>query len=257
MPLGVLTDLPAVFGLAGGLLWIVTYALVIRIGFRQRTYAIPMLAVALNVGWEIVYGVLYPPESTALRLVHALWLLLDLIILYQLYRFGRGEQTQRLIARYFHSILAGMLVLALVGHLLVREQMTRMMIMGDFAGLGAAYGINLVMSALFLFFLPARPGGRGISLPVAWTKFLGTAFVSLGNFLAYVSETQPEYIVQYRRVGDSLWTSSFPRELMPLEPALLWYMALAIALLDLIYLKLVYLQKAASSSSPAPAPAPS
>lgn len=253
---GILADLPPLFGFAGGLLWVVTYMLVIRIGFRQRTYAIPMLAVALNLGWEIVYGLLYPPESTAFRLVHATWLALDLVILYQLLRFGRENQTYPLIARYFYPVVTGTLVLAFLGHLVFRHQMTRMEIMADYDGLAAAYGINLVMSALFLFFLPARKTGRGISLAVAWTKFLGTALVSLGNFLAWQSQPRPEYIVQFRRVGDSLWTSSLPRELAPVEPGLLWYMALAIALFDVIYLRLVYLRSAEGSPAPAPAPAP-
>jgi hypothetical protein len=36
--------------LLSGVAWTVVYAVAIRIGFQQRTYAIPAVALALNIG---------------------------------------------------------------------------------------------------------------------------------------------------------------------------------------------------------------
>lgn len=253
---GLGADLPVLLLVAGDVFWVVTYALAARIGFRERTYALPMLAVALNFSWELLYGVLHPAEATAARLLHGTWFLLDIAILFQLLRYGRENQQYPLVARHYPAVAAGTLALAFLGQLFFRSQMTRMDLLADSQGVAAAYVTNLVMSVLFIFFLPARPTGKGISLTVAWTKFLGTFLVSLGNLLAYLSERRPAYQVQYREVGDSTWIALPPRELMPVEPGLLWYLAAAIVVFDLIYLRLVSQRRAAAAPAPSRAPTP-
>jgi hypothetical protein len=42
--------------LLSGVAWTVVYAVAIRIGFQQRTYAIPAVALALNIAWETIYA---------------------------------------------------------------------------------------------------------------------------------------------------------------------------------------------------------
>jgi hypothetical protein len=41
--------------LLSGVAWTVVYVVAIRIGFQQRTYAIPAVALALNIAWESIY----------------------------------------------------------------------------------------------------------------------------------------------------------------------------------------------------------
>lgn len=43
--------------LISGLAWTIVYLDAIRIGFRDRTYAMPVAALALNFGWEAIYAV--------------------------------------------------------------------------------------------------------------------------------------------------------------------------------------------------------
>jgi hypothetical protein len=38
-----------------GLAWTVVYIEAIRVGFTQRTYALPVVALALNIAWESIY----------------------------------------------------------------------------------------------------------------------------------------------------------------------------------------------------------
>ena len=39
-----------------GIFWVITYIDGIRIGFRQKTYAIPFFALGLNLAWEALYS---------------------------------------------------------------------------------------------------------------------------------------------------------------------------------------------------------
>ena len=42
--------------LLSGVAWMVVYVVAIRIGFHQKTYAIPAAALALNIAWESIYA---------------------------------------------------------------------------------------------------------------------------------------------------------------------------------------------------------
>lgn len=43
--------------IAGALFWSIAYIDAIRIGLRDRTYGVPILALALNFAWETIYAV--------------------------------------------------------------------------------------------------------------------------------------------------------------------------------------------------------
>lgn len=75
---------------AGGALWTLTYILLTRQSFKDRTYGMPLFALAFNFGWELVYA-LYVSEAAQERLVFGIWLLLDLGMVYVLLSHGREE----------------------------------------------------------------------------------------------------------------------------------------------------------------------
>ena len=39
-----------------GVAWTLVYLEAIRVGFRDRTYAMPVAALALNIAWESIYA---------------------------------------------------------------------------------------------------------------------------------------------------------------------------------------------------------
>ena len=45
------------FAVLSGLAWAIVYMESIRIGFRDKTYAMPIVALALNFAWESTYAV--------------------------------------------------------------------------------------------------------------------------------------------------------------------------------------------------------
>ena len=42
--------------LVSGLAWTIVYVAAIRVGFRDRTYAMPVAALGLNIAWESTYA---------------------------------------------------------------------------------------------------------------------------------------------------------------------------------------------------------
>jgi hypothetical protein len=73
-----------------GVLWTITYLLIIRRGFLDRTYGMPLVALCANLSWEFIFSFLFP-HGPLQRPVNVVWFSLDLIILYQLLRYGPRE----------------------------------------------------------------------------------------------------------------------------------------------------------------------
>jgi len=156
-------------GAAGCLLWVAAYVLIAIKSEKEKTYGVPLVAICLNVAWEMLACFVWPNPVLLWKIFDYSWLLFDLWIVSQLVRFGRKEMDVPEVRDHFWKILPGIFVLsAAVQHSFVMTYFDRL-------GLVAAFAINLVMSALFIPFLFARRHDRrGISLPGAWCKALGT-----------------------------------------------------------------------------------
>jgi hypothetical protein len=154
------------------LCWTVTYVLIIRRGFLDRTYGMPIVALCANVSWEFVFSVVRPQEGFQ-TIGYLLWLVFDLVILYTVLRFGPRE-FEHLPRPVFYGALAGTLVLTYLGVDLVSREFDN----GNPILVG--FGQNVMMSALFLGMLASRKSLRGQSVPIAAWKLVGTIFASLG-----------------------------------------------------------------------------
>ena len=81
-----------------GVCWTIVYLDGIRVGFRDKSYAIPFYALALNFAWELLYtyhGFRINGVDTQ-NIFSALWLTFDIGILYTYFKFGR---------KYFRTFL--------------------------------------------------------------------------------------------------------------------------------------------------------
>jgi hypothetical protein len=181
---------PSALLILGNVLWIIAYLLIIRAGCRDRICGIPLLAICLNITWELFFFLrcplvppcdvakeakcLCPPLGLAGELILAIWLLLDVAILYQLLWFGRAQQFIPEIRRFFYSVVAGTLLFAFLWHY------SYITFYEDRSGIEDAWGINLVMSGLFILMLFMRPGLKGLSPGAAVAKMLGSALNALG-----------------------------------------------------------------------------
>jgi hypothetical protein len=173
-----------------GVAWTIVYAEGIRLGFSDRTYAIPLAALGLNFAWEWVYGIngLFGP-ITAQAVINLIWALADVVIVYTFFRFGRAEfptLTTPLFVGW------GLLVIGV-------SFAVQLLLIGEFgvndAARYSAFLQNLLMSGLFLTMLWSRwlrraeaDPLRGQSVWIGVAKLVGTAFASA---MAYF--TLPDY----------------------------------------------------------------
>ena len=158
-------------------LWIIAYALIIWTGFRNRTYGLPLTAVALNYSWEVLYCFVFPSSCWVVRLLRYSWLALDSLLVWQLLRFGRREQRIPDFRQHYYIGLLVIFVMAAIGHLTFHHAFQ------DQGGQEAAYAINFIMSILFVLLFYSRRDGHGLSYGAAWAKMLGTGILGLATAL--------------------------------------------------------------------------
>lgn len=162
--------------IGSGVLWTLTYLQIIRRGFLDRTYGMPLAALCANLSWEFVFSFVFP-QGPPQWPVNVVWLSFDLVIFYQLLRYGPREFPD-LPKRIFYGMVALALATAFLTVLLVTLEFD------DFDGAYSAFGQNLMMSILFLAMLYHRGSLRGQSLSIALSKAAGTALASAA-FLFY------------------------------------------------------------------------
>jgi hypothetical protein len=153
-----------------GLAWTIVYIDSIRVGFRQKTYAMPMAALALNIAWESTYAVQDLTTAVSLQgLVNLVWSLADLAIVYTFFAFGRAE-FPRFVTRPMFATW-GVLVFG-------AAYAVQWLFIAEFgvqdAARYSAFLQNLLMSGMFIAMFVARRGLRGQTLTIAIAKWLGT-----------------------------------------------------------------------------------
>jgi hypothetical protein len=157
----------------GCVLWIAAYVAFARKGFRDKAPALPTVAICLNFGWEAMYPFL-PNFNVLWPLLNLGWLGLDLVLVYQLLKFGPAMQKPGPLRRYFYVWVPLLWLLGLWG------QLAFLISFQDRLALLDAFAINLVMSALYIWTFFERPDQRGLSLTGAWLKLLGTLGTAIG-----------------------------------------------------------------------------
>lgn len=158
--------------LISAIAWTIVYIEAIRLGFKERTYAIPLVALGLNFAWEWIYtinGLMFSQQMQTV--VNLVWALADSAILYTFFRFGRSEFPQYVNKTVFAVMGIGLLAVSFaVQGLFIVEFGTA----GMQAARYSAFLQNLLMSGLFIAMFVARGGRRGQSLVIAVAKWIGT-----------------------------------------------------------------------------------
>jgi len=165
--------------LVSGLCWTLVYIEGIRLGFKDKSYAIPFYALALNLAWELLHTIFGFERGVSVQvIINAIWFLFDVGILFTYFKFGRkyfsrslgrtpslrGDNSEAFI---IWSVL-GLLAAFAIQFAFIRE-------FGAAVGAGyAAFLQNLLMSVLFIDMLVKRGSREGQSLTIAINKWLGT-----------------------------------------------------------------------------------
>ena len=142
-------------GLAGGIGWFCTYLTILYVVWRDRTYAMPMLAMVTNLVWEFLFTFVYRDVGGPMQeWINVVWFSLDLVILATFLRFWRSDFPDRLKA-YIWPILLGSMAMAMALQVGIIQQFGKV-----YGAAYTAYGANLMMSALFLVMLLRRGDTR-------------------------------------------------------------------------------------------------
>ena len=172
--------------LISGICWTFVYVLTVYRGIKDKSYGMPLVALALNLSWEFVYSFIYPPTDAGLGLtiINTVWCLLDFVILYTFLKNGYQHMTQNYTIS--KSVFYLMTVVSFALCFLF------MYVSGPFfkdlpyfggqtfeVGKFIAHYQNVVMGALFvhMFYLRKKTGQgvKGLSLYAAIFKMLGTS----------------------------------------------------------------------------------
>jgi hypothetical protein len=175
-------DLLGAADVASGVLWAVTYALVIRRGFLDKTYGVPLAALVSAIAWEIIFAVVRPTPVLPPFAAPA-WLVLDSGILYQYLRYGPAEERRAVPAApaWFYARFAA----AAAGAFLLEYSF--ILDWGDRDGAYSGFAVNVVMSLSFIAMLERRRDVRGQSMYIAVGKLLGSAIAIPHAYVLYGS----------------------------------------------------------------------
>ena len=194
-----------------GICWSIVYIESIRIGFQQKTYAMPLFALGLNIVWEGLYAFtdLFIRRSIgAQAIANACWFVLDCVIVYTYFRFGKAECRTETERKFFvpWSLLAFASCLVL--------QLLFYYWFGSVEGEKyAAYLQNIAMSLLYLSMLKERKSDKGQSMTIAVCKCIGTLtptifgtiegnwFITVTGVICFVYDVI--YIVALKKVKEA------------------------------------------------------
>lgn len=231
--LGALNGLPEnealivmIVGSIACVFWLIVYAKSIVQSYQQKTNCIPVLAICLNVTWELLASTVFADQTPIpgwLWLERA-WLLFDLVILAQLLAYGAKNTHNPLVDERFYLVTVVTLLLCTGGHYTFRYFCGEEPVM-----LPDALVINAFMSFTFPFMLYRRPKLRGISLTIAWCKMLGT----LCNTIAMY------WYMPFFYPNANQWP-------------FMWFLCGSIFLLDCVYIYLVTRAKRAAATAGTP-----
>ncbi len=160
-----------VLKLISGICWSTVYIALIYQGFKHKSYGMPFIALGLNFGWEAIYSFYHFDllDISLQRGINIFWFFLDVVILYQYFRFGQKHFSKKLNKKLFipWSVLA-LAVCFIVEYMFLVEFGIKP---------GAKYAVflqNLIMSFLFIDMLLKRKELFDFSMVVAVSKWIGT-----------------------------------------------------------------------------------
>ncbi len=157
--------------LVSGVSWSIVYLASIKVGFKDKIYAMPFWALALNFAWEVLHAVFGVAELgfSAQSIINILWAVFDCGILYTYFKYGAKEFPSFLNKKVFLSFsILGILISFIVQYAFIKEFSLVL------AGAYSAYLQNLLMSVLFIAMLLKRRSSKGQNLMIAIFKWLGT-----------------------------------------------------------------------------------
>ncbi len=152
------------------LFWTIVYVLIIFKGFKDKACGMPFASICANITWEFTYTFIMPFNPLQ-QIVTLIWFLLDCIILFQFFSFAKKRSNKRMLYTAAGALMTIFFLLYYGAAVEFNDKM----------GLYSAFGINLLMSILFIQLLQ-RQGMQGQSLSIGFFKMIGTLCASIFSY---------------------------------------------------------------------------
>lgn len=222
------TQSVVITGIICVLWWMIAYAAIIYRGFRDRCYGMPVAALGANLSWEFIYSFLLDPFTDQIHILSIPCFVIDLVIAYQCLRYGARSADIPLVRRYFPWLVAAAVAIAFpVVYLGFYE-------FNDPAGEYTGFGINFMMSMLFVAMLLRRDSSDGQSMWIAIGKWQGTLFAWIATAVTVTTDATH----QWPRSFWSFWSGSVGHQGYPLTP-LINFMYGVTFVVDIVYILLL------------------
>jgi hypothetical protein len=154
--------------LISGISWSIVYIDLIRRGFKDGTYGMPLFVLALNIAWEFTFAFVTGFRVSVQKIVNVVWFVLDAVIVYTYFKFGRRD-FPKAYEKYF---LPWSIVVFITGFVVIYAMVVEFG--EDWGARYSAFGQNLLMSVLFISMLVRRNNVEGQSMTIAVFKWIGT-----------------------------------------------------------------------------------
>lgn len=164
-----------------GICWTITYIKLIYLGFKEKTYGMPFIALALNFSWEALYSYIslkYYFFSVQTWII-LIWMVLDILIVVTYLNYGKKYFPKHCSPKYFAPWTLIIFIMCFALQFIFYIQ---------FNDLGKVYSgflQNIVMSILFICMLVHRNDLKGQDLTIAISKWIGTLAPTLLYGLIY------------------------------------------------------------------------
>lgn len=156
--------------LLSGICWSIVYIELVYLGFKDKTYGMPFIALALNFAWEVIHSYIGFNNSPGniQNYITLIWLILDIGVVYTYLIYGKNFFQNNISKRYFipWTMLICLMAFVLEYYFVVE--------FGDLGELYSAFLQNLIMSILFIHLLVTRTDTKGQNLTIAINKWIGT-----------------------------------------------------------------------------------
>ncbi|HSV67596.1 MAG TPA: hypothetical protein VLJ59_17045 [Mycobacteriales bacterium] len=226
-------------GTACVIAWVIAYAAIIRRGFADSTFGVPIPALAANLSWEFVYGFLLDPLGDYIHILSIPCFVIDLVIAWQAWKYGKADFASPFVRDHFHAILTGAIAFAMPAMYLSFVEFN------DPDGEYTGFGINLMMSILYIAMLERRNSIGGQSMYVAVFKWIGTFLAWLATALTVTTSPEQPLPRSFREFA----SGSFRHRDYPLTPLInvTYWATFAV---DAVYSRMLYKKIRAAGESP-------
>ncbi|MFH8534423.1 hypothetical protein ACH4GE_39200 [Streptomyces tendae] len=227
------------FGMLCVVGWLVAYVAIIYRGFADQTYGVPLAALFANLTWEFAYGFLLDPLGDYFHTASIFGFLVDAVIAWQVWKYGAAQFPDSALGRHFRPLFGLFVAVAL------SVNYHAFIDLADPDGEYTGFGINLMMSILYIKMLEDRGSPAGQSMYIALGKWLGTLCAWIATALTVTTSPQRTWPTSWSDFGrKALGNRSYP--LTPLINVMYGWTFL----LDAAYCVLLHRRLRAAGMSP-------